>query len=436
MDDPISFINASPTPFHAVREARAHLTSQGFQPLREEDAWTLQPGGRYLVTRNDTSLAAFTLPVHSAQPPPLLLAAAHTDSPALKVKPNPLKRKKDHLLLDLAVYGSAILATWFDRDLSLAGRIDYLDSAQRLTHQLIDLTEPVTRIPNLAIHLNRTANDDTKINPHEELSAPWLSIPCETGETDPARPFLERLEQEIARQDPHAMPIRILGWDLSLYDTQPATVAGVNRQWIVGARLDNLLSVTAILAALGRHDPTTPPGIAMAALFDHEEVGSLSMAGATSNFLASLLGRIYPDPVTLARAMPNSLLLSIDNAHGYHPNYPAKQDDNHTPQLNAGIVIKQHANQRYATSGATAARVKALALRAALPLQEFTVRADMACGSTVGPTVAAQLGIPTVDLGLPTWAMHSLRETAGTTDWDHLVRLLAVFFTNGHEGRR
>ncbi|MBF0294358.1 MAG: M18 family aminopeptidase [Magnetococcales bacterium] len=431
MDDPIPFLNASPTPFHAVRAARQHLTRQGFQPLREEDAWTLRPGGRYLVTRNDTSLAAFTLPVHDRHPLPLLLTAAHTDSPALKVKPNPIKRKKDHLLLDLAVYGSPILATWFDRDLSLAGRIDYLDAAQRLHHQLIDLTEPVTRIPNLAIHLNRSANDETKINPHEELSAPWLAAPNGPGETNPARPFLERLEQEIARQDPHAMPVRLLGWDLALYDTQPATLAGVNGQWIVGARLDNLLSVTAILAALGRHDPAPASGIAMTALFDHEEVGSLSMAGATGNFLTSLLGRIYPDPVTLARAMPNSLLISIDNAHGYHPNYPAKQDDNHTPQLNAGIVVKQHAGQRYATSGTTAARVKALALGEAIPLQEFTVRADMPCGSTVGPTLAAQLGIPTVDLGLPTWAMHSLRETAGTTDWGHLVRLLAAFFNTG-----
>ncbi|MBF0176687.1 MAG: M18 family aminopeptidase [Magnetococcales bacterium] len=430
MDRLLHFLNTSPTPFHAVEAARKILAEHGFQLLREEDPWVLAPGSRYVVTRSDASLVAFTLPTRFNAPPPLLLAAAHTDSPTLKVKPNPLKRKKDYLALDLMVYGGALLSTWFDRDLSLAGRVYYLDHLGTEKQIDLDMARPVTRIPNLAIHLQKSGGDEQKINPHEELSAPFqLTLnQAKNGDSPPQQPFIDLLVNEIRRLDPTSLPVHLLAWDLQLYDTQPARLAGVDQQWIVGSRLDNLLSVYATVVALARHAATPSHSLAMIALFDHEETGSLSMAGAAGNFLQSLLLRIYPDGHSLARAMPGSLLLSLDNAHGYHPNYPARQDENHAPHINGGVVVKHHAGQRYVTQGATAARIKVLAARAAVSLQDFTVRADMPCGSTVGPTLSARLGIPAVDLGLPSWAMHSVRETAGCQDMRDLLRLLEAFF--------
>ncbi|MEO5370712.1 MAG: M18 family aminopeptidase [Magnetococcus sp. DMHC-1] len=432
MEDLLRFLNAAPTPFHAVEAGLCLLLANGFQQVREEAAWDLVPGGRYVVTRSDASLVAFVLPTRMDHPVPLHIAAAHTDSPTLKVKPNPLKRKKDDLLLDLMVYGGAILSSWFDRDLSLAGRIYYLDHLGVEKNLLVDLGRPVTRIPNLAIHLQRTGTDEQKINPHEELSAPFWWTPGQSGSGQESlrQPFVELFAGEVARLDPQAMPVRLLDWDLQLYDTQPASLAGLHEQWIVGSRLDNLLSVYAIVTTLARLNPEQTTTISMGALFDHEETGSLSMAGAAGNFLQTLLTRICPDAVLLARAMPGSLLLSVDNAHGYHPNYPARQDENHAPHINAGIVVKHHAGQRYATLGSTAARIRAMAARHAIPLQDFTVRADMPCGSTVGPTLSARLGIPGVDLGLPTWAMHSVRETAGCQDMRDLLRLLEAFYAS------
>lgn len=416
----IDFLNASPTPFHATTSLAMRLEAAGYRHLDERTTWHLETGGRYYVTRNDSSLIAFKLGKRPAIDGGLRLVGAHTDSPCLRVKPSPELQRQGYFQLGVEVYGGALLAPWFDRDLSLAGRVTYRRDG-KVESQLIDFYQPIAVIPNLAIHLNREANQGWAINPQTEL--PPILAQLASSETADFRALLA--EQLAMEHDFN--PDAVLDYELSFYDTQSAAVVGLNQDFIASARLDNLLSCYAGLQALiDSSDEET----CVLVCTDHEEVGSCSACGADGPFLEQVLRRVLPTGEGFVRTIQRSLLVSADNAHGVHPNYADKHDGNHGPKLNAGPVIKINSNQRYATNSETAGFFRHLCLENEVPVQSFVVRSDMGCGSTIGPITASQLGVRTVDIGLPTLAMHSVRELAGSHDLDHLVKVLTAFYSS------
>ena len=414
----LCFLGASPTPFHAVGALASLLDEGGFRELREQDAWACEAGGRYFVRRNGSSLIAFVRGRAAAEDAGLRMAGAHTDSPCLRLKPRPELRRSGYLQLGVEVYGGALLNPWFDRDLSIAGRVSYA-TAGGVAHALIDFREPVAVIPSLAIHLDREANSGRAVNAQNHL--PALLALADSEPRDFAAIVLGRLREE----HPHCGALRVLDCELSLYDTQPPRLVGLHREFIAGARLDNLLSCFAGVHALMESDGEFD---AIMVCNDHEEVGSVSAAGAQGPMLNSLLARLLPERERRERALASSLMISADNAHGVHPNFADKHDGNHGPALNAGPVIKVNASQRYATNSETAALFRWLCEAEGVPVQSFAVRSDMACGSTIGPLTAANVGVRTLDVGVPTFAMHSPRELAGTSDLHALARVLSRFF--------
>ena len=414
----IDFLKASPTPFHATASLAQRLEAAGFQRLDERQSWAVEAGGRYYVTRNDSSIIAIQLGHRPVLETGLRLVGAHTDSPCLRVKPNPELHKQGFWQLGVEVYGGALLAPWFDRDLSLAGRVT-CRAGGKVQSQLIDFRLPIAIIPSLAIHLNREANQGWAINPQNELPPILAQIASETGAD--FRALLA--EQLTLEHDLNADAV--LDYELSFYDTQSAAVIGLNGDFIAGARLDNLLSCYAGLQALLTADSEET---CVLVCTDHEEVGSCSACGADGPMLEQVLQRLLPDADGFARVMQRSLLVSADNAHAVHPNYADKHDSNHGPKLNAGPVIKINSNQRYATNSETAGFFRHLCLENEVPVQSFVTRSDMGCGSTIGPITASRLGVPTVDIGLPTFAMHSIRELAGSHDLAHLVKVLSAFY--------
>ena len=414
----LRFLGASPTPFHAVGALASLLEEGGFRELREQDAWACEAGGRYFVRRNGSSLIAFVRGRAAAEDAGLRMAGAHTDSPCLRLKPRPELRRSGYLQLGVEVYGGALLNPWFDRDLSIAGRVSYA-TAGGVAHALIDFREPVAVIPSLAIHLDREANSGRAVNAQNHL--PALLALADSEPRDFAAIVLGRLREE----HPDCGAERVLDCELSLYDTQPPRLVGLHREFIAGARLDNLLSCFAGVRALMESDGEFD---AIMVCNDHEEVGSVSAAGAQGPMLNSLLARLLPERERRERALASSLMISADNAHGVHPNFADKHDGNHGPALNAGPVIKVNASQRYATNSETAALFRWLCEAEGVPVQSFAVRSDMACGSTIGPLTAANVGVRTLDVGVPTFAMHSPRELAGTSDLHALARVLSRFF--------
>ncbi|MFV3385099.1 M18 family aminopeptidase [Pseudomonas sp. NY15364] len=416
----LDFLNASPTPFHATTSLAMRLEAAGYRHLDERAPWQTEAGGRYYVTRNDSSIIAFKLGKRPAVDGGIRLVGAHTDSPCLRVKPNPELQRQGFFQLGVEVYGGALLAPWFDRDLSLAGRVTYRRDG-KVESQLIDFYQPIAVIPSLAIHLNREANQGWAINPQNEL--PPILAQLASSETADFRALLA--EQLAMEHDFN--PDAVLDYELSFYDTQSAAIVGLNQDFIASARLDNLLSCYAGLLALIESDDEAT---CVLVCTDHEEVGSCSACGADGPFLEQVLRRVLPGGDAFVRAIQRSLLVSADNAHGVHPNYADKHDGNHGPKLNAGPVIKINSNQRYATNSETAGFFRHLCLENEVPVQSFVVRSDMGCGSTIGPITASQLGVRTVDIGLPTFAMHSIRELAGSHDLDHLVKVLTAFYSS------
>jgi aspartyl aminopeptidase len=416
----IDFLKASPTPFHATSSLAQRLETAGFKHLNERDSWHTEPGGRYFVTRNDSSIVAFKLGMRSPLEGGMRLVGAHTDSPCLRVKPQPELQRQGFFQLGVEVYGGALMSPWFDRDLSLAGRVTYRRDG-KVESQLIDFQSPIAVIPNLAIHLNREANKGWEINAQNELP-PILAQLAGSETAD----FRALITDQLAREHDFSADA-VLDYELSFYDTQSAAVIGLNGDFIAGARLDNLLSCYAGLQAL-----LAAPDEENCVLIctDHEEVGSSSTCGADGPMLEQVLRRVLPDSDAFVRTIQRSLLVSADNAHAVHPNYPDKHDENHGPKLNAGPVIKINSNQRYATNSETAGFFRHLCLENEVPVQSFVTRSDMSCGSTIGPITASQLGVRTVDIGLPTFAMHSIRELAGSHDLAHLVKVLTAFYAS------
>ncbi|GGM06112.1 M18 family aminopeptidase [Pseudomonas asuensis] len=415
----IDFLASSPTPFHATATLSRRLEQAGFQRLDERETWHIRPGGRYYVTRNDSSLIAFRLgddPLRNG----LRMVGAHTDSPCLRVKPNPELYKQGFWQLGVEVYGGMLMAPWFDRDLSLAGRVTFRQTGTQHS-RLIDFKRPIAIIPNLAIHLNREANQGWPINAQNELPPIVAQVPASER-----RDFRALLTEQLEREH-GILAESVLDFELSFYDVQKAAVVGLDEDFIAGARLDNLLSCYAGLEALLSADGNES---CVLVCTDHEEVGSSSHCGADGPFLEQVMRRVLPEGEDFTRIIARSLLISADNAHGVHPNYAEKHDGNHGPKLNAGPVIKINNNQRYATNSETGGFFRHLCLENEVPVQSFVTRSDMSCGSTIGPITASQLGIRTVDIGLPTFAMHSIRELAGSHDLNYLVKVLKAFYSS------
>lgn len=416
----LTFIQRSPTPFHAVSNLSALFSEHGFVRLDEKSDWQLTPAGKYFLVRSDSSIVAFVLGRESCIEQGIRLVGAHSDSPCLKVKPTPEILKNNYLQLGIEIYGGVLLNPWFDRDLSLAGKITALDKQGALVSVLIDFKKPIATIPSLAIHLDREANSNKTVNPQREMNAIlWQN----TEKTS----FKTRLLKQAALEHPELELTDILDFNLSFYDTQPPAVIGMDDEFIASARLDNLLSTYVGARALLDADS------ACTRVFicnDHEEIGSRSDVGAQGTLLNDVITRLVPHAIDQQKCMRRSLMLSVDNAHGIHPNYADKHDQGHGPELNAGPVIKFNAGQSYATDSETAAvlRVLAAGTPSTIPLQNFVMRADLRCGSTIGPITAAHSGIKTVDLGVATFAMHSIRELGGVQDVDMLHDLLMRFY--------
>ncbi|MGA9394899.1 MAG: M18 family aminopeptidase [Azonexus sp.] len=422
--DLLNFIDASPSPWHAVQTAAGRLQQAGFTALREDERWQLAPGGRHFVIRGGASIIAFVVGSDALVECGFRLVGAHTDSPGLRLKPKPLLNGDGLLRLAVEVYGGPILATFADRDLSLAGRVA-LREGDGITMRLVHFGEPLLRLPNLAIHMNREVNESgLKFNKQTEL-------PLVLGLAGADAVDEGRLQSMLAAQLAVASD-DILSWELCACDTQPGSFWGAGQEFIANSRLDNLASCHAGLEALlSVQDPKTTN---VCAFFDHEEVGSESAAGAGGSFIADVLRRTAGgaglDDEGYRCALARSFFISADMAHAYNANFPAAYEPGHHVAVNAGPVIKTNANQRYSTGAESAARFMRLCEKAAVPCQQYAHRADLGCGSTIGPLVAAGLGVPSVDVGSPLWAMHSIRESAGVLDHGYMIAALRAAFSD------
>ena len=420
--DLLDFIDASPSPWHAVASATARLQAAGFAPLLETDRWRLHAGGRYFVVRGGSSLIAFTVGLSPLAESGFSMVGAHTDSPGLRLKPKAAHAADGMVRLGVEVYGGPILATFTDRDLSLAGRV-HVRGRNGVEARLTRFEEPLVRLPNLAIHMNREVNEaGLKLNKQTELPL-LLGVGRDGVEADSQfrGPLADKLGVDAAD---------ILTWELNVYDTQKGAFWGAEREFLADSQLDNLASCHAALTALMAVQ--APEATTLCALFDHEEVGSESAAGAGGNFVSEVVQRIADasglDAEDRRRALARSFFISADMAHAWHPNFPAAYEPCHRVLVNAGPVIKSNASQRYATSAETAARFMGLCEKAGVPCQQYSHRTDLGCGSTIGPIVASRLGVASVDVGSPMWAMHSLRESAGVLDHGYMIAALTAAY--------
>ncbi|BFM16768.1 M18 family aminopeptidase [Maricurvus nonylphenolicus] len=418
-EDLMAFLAASPTPFHAVESMASRLLKAGFQRLDEADDWQLTPGDRYFVTRNDSSIIAFVYGKQELTTSGIRMVGAHTDSPCLKVKPHPELVRQGYFQLGVEVYGGALLNPWFDRDLSLAGRVSYRDGQGTLKSCLINFERPIAVIPSLAIHLDREANSKRTVNPQQHIPPVLMQV------KEDAKPDFRGVLKEHLSQQGIADVDKVLDYELSFYDVQPPALVGLEQNFLASARLDNLLSCYIGLQSLLEADGEQS---CLLVCNDHEEVGSASACGAQGPMLEQLLARWIPDAQLRLRAIDRSMMISADNAHAIHPNYADKHDGNHGPQINAGPVIKVNANQRYATNSETSAVFRDLCDKVDVPVQAFVTRTDLGCGSTIGPITASEVGVKTLDVGVPTFAMHSCRELGGVEDSRNLNRVLSAFF--------
>ena len=412
------FLQSGCTPFHAVHTLQRMLLKAGYQELLEADQWNIKENHGYFIVRDTGTLLAFKTAPDTWQEYPWRMLAAHTDSPSLQIKPQPLKDSHSYTQLGVEIYGGPILATWFDRDLGIAGRVSLLDDTGKIVVKRIDFAHPVAMIPNAAIHLNREVNKNYTIERQKHL----LPLLCQNQ--DENQSFHTILAEQIEKEYPELSFQEILGFDLFCYDTQPPQVTGLNQDFITSSRLDNLVSC--FVGAKAMVQPSLG-GNCLLLCSNHEEIGSSSVAGAEGNFLSTVLERLIADTAQRGRTLSQSHCISMDNAHALHPNFTEKHDPQHFPLLNHGPVIKYNANQRYATTSASAALFKKLCLTAAVPVQEFVMKNDLPCGSTIGPIVATRFGMQTVDVGVPSLAMHSIRECTGVQDPYMLAQVIALF---------
>lgn len=398
----LEFLNQSVTPYHTVGQIKSSLMNKG---IGEQDIYERQG-----------ALIAVRRPQCAGENSKFRLALAHTDFPALKISPNPDAVCAGVKTLHVEPYGGLLYNSWLDRDLGYAGLLAFVRGGQVQTKLIRG--ESLFRIPQLAIHLNRGVNQDgLKINPQTDLDVLWTADDC--------RIFADVLQ---AKLDPGE---RLLDFDIQLFDAQPAALGGFSDEWIYSGRLDNLSSCHAIAEAFVNAEPLENDFI-VAAFLNNEEVGSVTREGAGGNFLKSVLEDVWQAadlPLSsLSFNLSASLALSIDMAHAQHPNFPQKHEGNHAPVLGGGVVLKTNSQKRYASDVMSSAQFKLLCEKADIPYQTFITRNDMPCGSTVGPTVSASLGIPTVDVGEPMLSMHSIREMMAVSDHDDMIGLVSALF--------
>ena len=418
-DTLFKFIADSPTPFHAVANILRILKKSGYTILDEGQRWQIEEGGRYAVVRNG-SLIAFTADNLDFSQEGFRILGAHTDSPSLQLKPHPRSPSSPYLQFGVEKYGGALLNTWFDRELSLAGRVTVNTKSGSPCSLLIDFQDPVLYIPSLAIHLDRKANEGREINAQTDI-CPIFSQSISSEEQ-----WQSLLAKRLSTCHPDLSWTSILGYDLFCYDCSPPQYFGLDKDFICGPRLDNLLSCFVGLQALLQQQNSAN---CMLIFTNHEEIGSTSNSGALSNFSSSVLSRICASPEDQAICMSHSFFISLDNAHASHPNFVDKGDTDHQVILNQGPVIKINSSQRYCSNSSSVAIFKLLCSEIGIQTQDFVMRSDMLCGSTIGPLTSAELGVTGVDVGVPTWAMHSIREVTGAMDPD-LLHLTTLHFFN------
>lgn len=420
----LDFIDASHSPWHAVDSVASRLKAHGFKSLRENEPWQFKQGGKYFVVRDGGSIIAFVLGQQPITDSGFRIIGAHTDSPGLRLKPQAAYSSEGMAQLGVEVYGGPILATFTDRDLSLAGRIT-VQTADGLSSHLVKLDQAIARLPNLAIHMNREVNEKGLLL-NKQTGLPLIF--GHAANTEAAKQCLTEVLSNTLQVPASA----IISWDLTLYDVQKGSFWGMNQEFIANSQLDNLASCHATLEALLATEK--PTSTLICALFDHEEVGSESATGAGGSFLLDVIERIcHSNRLTAEdklRGFANSFFISADMAHAFHPNHAGSYEPCHHVHVNQGPVIKTNANQRYSTNATTAARFIQLCQQAGVPYQQYTHRTDLGCGSTIGPIMAAQLGIATVDVGNPMWAMHSIRESAGVLDHSHMITVMAQHFAS------
>ncbi|MFI1104259.1 M18 family aminopeptidase [Streptomyces melanogenes] len=413
-DDLMSFLAASPSPYHAVANAAARLEKAGFQQVRETDAWDASTGGKYVLRGG--AIIAWYVPEGAAAHTPFRIVGAHTDSPNLRVKPLPDTGAYGWRQIAVEVYGGTLLNTWLDRDLGLAGRLTLRDGS----NVLVNVDRALLRVPQLAIHLDRSANDGLKLDRQKHLQPIW-------GLGDVAEGDLIRfLEQEAGLAEGE-----VTGWDLMVHSIEPPSYLGRDKELLAGPRMDNLISVHAGAAALAASASSDLSFIPVLAAFDHEENGSQADTGADGPLLGTVLersvfarGGTYEDK---ARAFAGTVCLSSDTGHAIHPNYAERHDPTHHPRANGGPILKVNVNQRYATDGSGRAVFAAACERAGVPWQHFVSNNAMPCGTTIGPITAARHGIQTVDIGVAILSMHSARELCGADDPYLLANALLSF---------
>src|SRR5882757_513766 len=423
--DLAAYVQASPSPYHAVAAAADRLEKAGFRQVSETDSWDGGTGGRYVLRGG--AIVAWYVPAGARPETPYRVVGAHTDSPNLRVKPRPDLGAAGWRQIAVEIYGGPLVNSWLDRDLGLAGRLSLRDG----THLLVNVDRPLLRVAQLAVHLDRGVNDNgLTLDKQRHLQPLWG-----LGEVDDGD-LIDFLAAEAG-----VAPGEVTGWDLMTHDVQPPAFLGRDRELLASPRLDNLLSVHACLAALtaaaesdgGAGDGDGLPYIPVLAAFDHEESGSQSDTGAQGPLLGRVLERSvhargggYEEAL---RALAGTVCVSSDVGHAVHPNYSERHDPTHHPRANGGPILKTNVNQRYSTDGAGRAIFAAACDRAGVPFQHFVSSNSMPCGTTIGPITAARHGITTVDIGVPILSMHSARELCGADDPHLLASALTAFLT-------
>ena len=404
-----SFLDSAHSVYHAVAALVQRLEKAGYCRLREADSWELVPGGKYYLTRNGSAVVAFRVP--EGAPKGFLISASHADRPCFKVKENGVLTGA-YTRLAVERYGGMLIAPWLDRPLSVAGRV-LVETETGVESRLVDIDRDLLLMPNVAIHMNRSANDGYKWNPATD------TIPL-LGGKEASDKFWKELEALAGG--------KILGHDLYLYVRQKSCLWGLEEEYISSAALDDLECAWG--CAEGFLQAKETANIPVLSVFDSEEVGSSSYQGAASDLLASAVSRICKVlSLEPSRILPGSFLVSADNAHALHPNHPELADASNAPVMNGGVVVKFNANQRYTSDGVTAAVFRKICKGAGVPVQTFCNRADIAGGSTLGNISLSQVAVPSVDIGLPQLAMHSCYETAGVKDAGYLVDAMTAFYS-------
>lgn len=421
----IDFLYDSPTAFHAVANVKSTLEDNGFVEVKEADKWSLEKGGKYYTTKNDSALIAFTVGNGEVEENGFKIVGAHTDSPTFRIKPNSeMISENNYVKLNTEVYGGLIRSTWMDRPLSVAGRVVVKgENPLYPVSKLVNIKKPILIIPSLAIHMNREANSGCELNPQKD-TLPLLAMVTEKLEKGNALLNTVAKELEVAREE-------IIDFDLFLYEFEKGSIVGLNDEFISAGRLDDLQMVHAGIEALIQAPVTS--GVNVMVCFDNEEVGSSTKQGADSDMLANVLERIVlclgKGREDFFRALGKSFIVSGDNAHAVHPNSPEKADPTNRPIINAGPVIKINANCAYTSDSDSSAVYELICKEAGVPVQKFVNRSDVRGGSTIGPISSTHLNIRSVDIGNPTLAMHSIRELAGVADHTYVTKSFVKFFS-------